>query len=326
MSRPRLEFSAFSHRAAKWPLPGKVLLGCALGGLVLAMGELMQLGPARVRLQQAQAQEMALQRQLAESAVLASELEERARQLQLKQAQVEGLLRQLPGGPQMPSMLEDIARLALANGLVIESVLPQDEQLRPLYAEQPVQIGLTGAYHDLASFVSALADLSRFTTVHEMRLQADGRLLRLDLQARIYRRALPSSVRDEAEPSPLRKPRFIYRVAGLRDPFQPLSLQVEHVAGRRAPGPDPMRPRGLLEGLALDRFEMVGTLSRGAQTFALLRVASTVHRLAVGDYLGPDYGRVTAIHDNHIELVELFPDKQGAWLERPRTLVLNVNS
>ncbi|WP_323166580.1 type 4a pilus biogenesis protein PilO, partial [Pseudomonas bubulae] len=92
-----------------------------------------------------------------------SELEERARQLQLKQAQVEGLLRQLPGGPQMPSMLEDIARLALANGLVIESVLPQDEQLRPLYAEQPVQIGLTGAYHDLASFVSALADLSRFT-------------------------------------------------------------------------------------------------------------------------------------------------------------------
>lgn len=197
---------------------------------------------------------------------------------------------------------------------------------RPLYAEQPVQIGLTGAYHDLASFVSALADLSRFTTVHEMRLQADGRLLRLDLQARIYRRVLPSSVRDEAEPSPLRKPRFIYRAAGLRDPFQPLSLQVEHVAGRRAPGPDPMRPRGLLEGLALDRFEMVGTLSRGAQTFALLRVASTVHRLAVGDYLGPDYGRVTAIHDNHIELVELFPDKQGAWLERPRTLVLNVNS
>ncbi len=26
------------------------------------------------------------------------------------------------------------------------------------------------------------------------------------------------------------------------------------------------------------------------------------------------------------ELVELFPDEQGAWLERPRTLVLNVNS
>jgi type IV pilus assembly protein PilO len=71
---------------------------------------------------------------------------------------------------------------------------------------------------------------------------------------------------------------------------------------------------------------MVGTLSRGVQSFVLLRVASTVHRLEVGDYLGPNHGRVTAIHSGHIELAELFPDEQGAWLERSRTLVLNVNS
>lgn len=34
MSLPRLDFSTLSHNAAKWPLPGKVLLGCALAGLV----------------------------------------------------------------------------------------------------------------------------------------------------------------------------------------------------------------------------------------------------------------------------------------------------
>ena len=49
-------------------------------------------------------------------------------------------------------------------------------------------------------------------------------------------------------------------------------------------------------------------------------------RLAVGDYLGADHGRVVAIHEEQLELVELFPDGEGAWLERPRTLVLNVNS
>ncbi|MCK1787639.1 pilus assembly protein PilP, partial [Pseudomonas sp. TNT11] len=95
---------------------------------------------------------------------------------------------------------------------------------------------------------------------------------------------------------------------------------------RPALAPDPDRARGALEGIAVDQFEMVGTLSRGMQTFALLRAATTVHRLAVGDYLGPDHGRVTAIDEGHVELVELFPDEQGAWLERPRTLVLNVNS
>ena len=71
---------------------------------------------------------------------------------------------------------------------------------------------------------------------------------------------------------------------------------------------------------------MVGTLSLGTQTYALLRGASSIHRLAVGDYLGPDHGRITAIHDSHVELAELFPDGQGAWLERSQTLSLNVNS
>ena len=56
----------------------------------------------------------------------------------------------------------------------------------------------------------------------------------------------------------------------------------------------------------MDQFEMVGTLSRGVRAFVLLRAANTVYRLAVGDYLGPDHGRVTAIHERHVELVELF--------------------
>ncbi len=34
MSLPRLDFSTLSYSAAKWSLPGKVLLGCALAGLV----------------------------------------------------------------------------------------------------------------------------------------------------------------------------------------------------------------------------------------------------------------------------------------------------
>lgn len=51
--------------------------------------------------------------------------------------------------------------------------------------------------------------------------------------------------------------------------------------------------------------------------FALLRASSKVHRLTVGDYLGPDHGRVTAIHERSIELVELLPDGQGhGWNAR----------
>ncbi|UII71970.1 pilus assembly protein PilP [Pseudomonas sp. HN11] len=319
MSPLRLNLSALTHNAAKWPLPGKALLGCALAGLVFVVGDLVYLSASRARLQQAEAREVALQQQVAQKAVLAASLEARAQQLQLMQVKVDDLLQALPGESEMPGLLEDVARLALANGLLVESVMPLDELSRPFYNEQPVQIGVTGAYHDLAMFLAGLGGLSRIATVHDVAVRRDDKLLRLELLAKTYWHAQGGGRGVQGQP-------FVYDSSGLRDPFQLLAVQVDHLKGRRARAPDLDRPRGVLEKLSVDQFEMVGTLSRGAQAFALLRAASTVHRLAVGDYLGPDHGRVVAIHERYIELVELFPDDQGAWLERPRTLVLNLNS
>lgn len=323
MSLPRLDLSTLSHNATKWPLPAKALLGCALAAVVLWVGDGLVMGPSRERLAAAEAREVVLQHELEQKAGVAWSLESRTRQVQLMQAKVSGLLRQLPGVSDMPGLLDDIARLAAANGLVVEGVTVVDEKPGALYVEEPVQLSVFGGFHDLAAFVSALGGLSRFVTVHDLALRRDGSMLRLDLLAKAYRSSSPHGKPGLAvEPGE----RFVYAAASLRDPFQSPALQFDHVPGRPALAPDLTRARGALEGLAVDRFEMVGTLSRGEQTFVLLRAASKVHRLAVGDYLGPNHGRVTAIQAGHIELAELFPDEQGAWLERSRTLLLNVNS
>lgn len=318
MSLPRLDFSAISHNAAKWPLPGKVLLGCALGGVVLMMGEFFYLGQAREQLHAAQVQEAALQQQYAERAGLAAGLEEHTRRFRVMEQRAAGLAQQLPAESEVPGLLEDIARLAAANGLVVENVTVLDERPLPFYIEQPLQIGAVGVYPDLAMFVSALGGLSRIVTAHDVVLRSDGPLLRLELLAKTYRAASARAVEQGR--------RVVYDAPPLRNPFQSPALQSDRPPGKPASAPDPARARGALERLAIDQFEMVGTLSRGTQVFALLRVASAVHRLAVGDYLGPNHGRVTAIHESYIELAELFPDEQGAWLERSRTLVLNVTS
>lgn len=146
--------------------------------------------------------------------------------------------------------------------------------------------------------------------------------LNAELQA-IRQQAVPLA--DET-PATLAGLRFVSSPTPLRDPFQPPDQPASRPTGKPGPAPDLDRPRQFLEGFAVDQFQMVGTLSLGAQTFALLRGAAGVHRLAVGDYLGADHGRVVKIHEGQLELVELFPDGEGAWLERPRTLVLNVNS
>lgn len=323
MSRVRLDVGSLFHNAATWPLAGKLVSGCALVGLVLLLGDRVYLDASQERLRQAELKGVALEQQLAQKSLLAAGLEQRAQQLQVMREQVDALWRQMPRESEMPALLDDVARLALANGLLVESVTPLDEQARAFYIEQPVQIGVSGTYHDLAMFVSALGGLSRITTVHDLALRPDGKLLRLDLLARTY---WHTQQKGGVGGHVAQAPSFVYDPQGLRDPFLPLAVQVTHDRGRPAQAPDPARLRGALEKLAVDQFEMVGTLSRGVQAFVLLRAASSVHRLAVGDYLGPDHGRVTAIYAGHIELVELFPDEQGAWSERLRTLALNVNS
>lgn len=323
MSLPRLDVSTLSHNAAKWPLPGKVLLGCALAVLVLVVGESVFLSSVRERLKALEEKEAALQQHILARTDLAASLEARVRQFDISQAKAAELLRQLPGESEMPGVLEDLARLAVANSLSVESITVLDEQLQPFYVEQPMQIGAIGAFHDLARFVNAVGGLSRIVTVQDVALRPEGALLRLELLAKTYRSpSQGANTGQAAEP----EPGLVYAPSSLRDPFKPVGLQVERARGRSALAPDLARPRGVLEALAVDQFKMVGTMSRGVQSFVLLRVASTVHRLEVGDYLGPNHGRVTAIHSGHIELAELFPDEQGAWLERSRTLVLNVNS
>lgn len=326
MSLPRLEFSAISHHAAKWPLPGRVLLGCALAGLVLVVGDVLYLSSSRERLQALEKQDMALEQQRLEKVERVASLEARTHSFEVTQQRFAGLLRSLSVASEVPALLEDVARLGAASGLAMDGIVLLDEQPRPLYIEQPLQMAVTGEYHDLATFLSAMAGLSRLVTVHEVALRTDGELLRLDLMAKIYRRTSQGAQPDESGPPVEQGLRFVYDSSGLRDPFRPPALQTSHTRGRRALAPDLTRPRGVLEGLAVEQFQMVGTLSRGVQKYALLRATSAVYRLEVGDYLGPNHGRVTAIYDDHVELVELFPDERGAWLERPQTLLLNVNS
>ena len=85
------------------------------------------------------------------------------------------LLQQLPLDTEVPALLEDITRLGTANGLVFEEIRLLDEQDRSLYIELPLQIGVIGAYHDLATFISAMAGLSRIVTVHDFTINQIGR-------------------------------------------------------------------------------------------------------------------------------------------------------
>lgn len=101
------------------------------------------------------------------------------------------MLRQLPGKTEVPSLLVDISQTGLAAGLEEELFRPTGERVREFYAELPIQIRLTGTYHELARFVSDIAALPRIVTVHDMSLKkrdndSTGDLV-MNLTAKTYR-------------------------------------------------------------------------------------------------------------------------------------------
>lgn len=132
------------------------------------------------------------------------------------------------------------------------------------------------------------------------------------------------------EPMPAFQPyeAFTYSAGGLRSPFQPPmpAELARQQRGSRDIRPDENRVRHYLEGFNIELFEMVGTLSNAEGMFALVRGAGGVHRISIGDYLGRNHGKVVAIAPNRLEVLEIVPDGDGGWLERPRSMTLKERS
>ncbi|KTD98317.1 pilus assembly protein PilP [Pseudoalteromonas sp. CR1] len=113
---------------------------------------------------------------------------------------------------------------------------------------------------------------------------------------------------------------FEYSAGDLRSPFvapQPEIIQNKLTQIKNCLHPDPDRRREPLEKYPLDNLAMKGTIGSSGQVWALITAADeTLHRVTIGNYLGSYDGKVKAVSNDFIELVELIPDGSGCWKER----------
>ena len=128
----------------------------------------------------------------------------------------------------------------------------------------------------------------------------------------------------EAMPKEVVYEPFTYMAADMRSPFQPpMKANLSHnERGHSDIKPDETRVKQFLEGFNIESFVMVGTLANSTNTYALLRGTDAVYRVRVGDYLGSNNGRITAITASSVAVIEVVSEGDGRWLERPRTLTL----
>lgn len=174
-----------------WPAAIKVLVGTLLALLVLALGYNFSVSDLENQLQLKRQEESTLREQFANKVHMSANLELYIQQMKEMENSFGVLLRQLPSDTEVPGLLEDITRTGLGSGLEFEEIKLLPEVTQQFYIELPIQITVTGAYHDLATFVSGVAGLPRIVTLHDFDIAPvnpeGGPKLRMSILAKTYR-------------------------------------------------------------------------------------------------------------------------------------------
>ena len=90
--------------------------------------------------------------------------------------------------------------------------------------------------------------------------------------------------------------------------------------------PELARRKEPLEAFPLDTMSLVGSIVKAGQTVALVKVDGLLYQVKLGNYLGPNYGKVTKINEVEVTLREIVQDAVGEWIERNATLQLQEKS
>jgi type IV pilus assembly protein PilP len=117
-----------------------------------------------------------------------------------------------------------------------------------------------------------------------------------------------------------------YAAVGAVEPFSTQKLTVALKQEARQPNSllaaEINRRKEPLEAYPVDSMAMVGSVTRGGQPYALLKVDNLLYQVKQGDYLGQNYGKITKISETNVAYREIVQDAAGEWIERNSALQL----
>jgi type IV pilus assembly protein PilP len=144
-----------------------------------------------------------------------------------------------------------------------------------------------------------------------------------DWMAEVQRDTKPT-VKPLAEPKDFIP--YAYAAKDSTDPFSPNKLMTElakaDVASADPNKPDLQRPRELLETFPLDTMHMVGTMEKGGTGYALVQIDRALYQVKPGQRIGQNFGIVTRVSDDAVNIREVVQDAAGEWVERMAKLEL----
>jgi len=121
-----------------------------------------------------------------------------------------------------------------------------------------------------------------------------------------------------------------YEAGDLVDPFNPSRVDPAKKAGGGGIKPDFERRKEELERYPIDALKFVGLLRNDKMLYAVIVAGGRIYRAKVGNYMGQNFGKITAIQassgldEGKLILKEQVQDATGDWTENETVLDMLV--
>lgn len=178
------------ERVGVWPLLGRAFLWLLAVVVILVAVYFLKVKDKNIQLERAQAQEVTLKKDFEKKAFEAANLEKYRKQIADMENSFEALKKQLPDDTEVPDLVDDIDEKGVQSRLIIDSITLQTEKPAEFYIELPIDIKVTGGYHEFGAFVSGIAGMPRIVTLHDFSIKRagnSGSALKMEIQAKTYR-------------------------------------------------------------------------------------------------------------------------------------------
>jgi len=156
-----------------WPTSIKTFFAILIVALILFLGWWFQIRHQQEELEGLERKENTLKADFSKKQAQVVNLEAYEKQLEDMKEELRQLISQLPGRTEMPKLILAISQAALGAGISNDLFQPGPEIMKGFYAEKPIQLRMTGTYHQFGAFISAVASLPRVVilTMHDVSLR-----------------------------------------------------------------------------------------------------------------------------------------------------------
>ncbi len=182
-----------------WPLGARLAAAFIVFAIVVGGGFYYFTQDKLAELEKVENKEEPLKKEFKTKQGKAANLEAYKLQMVEMKKRFGSMLRQLPQKTEVADLLVEISQTGLSNNLEFSLFKPSGEIRKEFYAELPVNIKVTGTYHDFGGFATGIAALPRIVTIHDVAMTPgkeekgdvaevdDDKRLSITLVAKTYR-------------------------------------------------------------------------------------------------------------------------------------------